>query len=162
VILHIRIDNRLLHGQVVQFWMTHLEIENLIVADDMAVSNPSMVTLYQMAVPRHVKLSVVNIVDLTQEIKENQDKVTLVLFSDIFDLSRAVMTGFDFKKIILGNIHMAKGRHRVTDAVYSTPEETEQLYMFFKEGKIVEIQTFPGAALTLAKDNNGDIAWLRA
>jgi mannose/fructose/N-acetylgalactosamine-specific phosphotransferase system component IIB len=105
---------------------------------------------------------VVNIVDLTQEIKENQDKVTLVLFSDIFDLSRAVMTGFDFKKIILGNIHMAKGRHRVTDAVYLTPEETEQLYMFFKEGKIVEIQTFPGAALTLAKDNNGDIAWLRA
>ena len=40
--IHVRVDNRLLHGQVVQFWIGHLEIAHLIVADDEVARTEAM------------------------------------------------------------------------------------------------------------------------
>ncbi|MCK9523662.1 MAG: PTS sugar transporter subunit IIB [Proteobacteria bacterium] len=159
---YLRIDNRLLHGQVVQFWIPYLEIEHLIIADDLAAANPAMSTVYRMAVPRRIRLSVVSIIELAQAAREENALPTLIILSDIFDLARAFMSGFHCPRITLGNIHSAIGRNRITDTIYLTPEEKHALAQFHRDGRVVEIQTFPGEPLRLSLGKSGALEWERA
>ena len=160
--LFVRIDNRLLHGQVVQFWIPYLKVEHLIIADDIAAATPAMASVYRMAVPKRIKLSVVRISALQLLLAEqNREEKTLVVLSDVFDLARAMMSHFDCSCITLGNVHSAAGRDRITDAVYLTVEEINALVAFMKEGRKVEIQTFPGDALHLGSSAEKGVTWYR-
>ena len=159
--IHVRIDNRLLHGQVVQYWIPFLEVERLIIADDEAANNPAMSAVYRMAVPETVNLSVVPVSDLAREVHANKATTTLILISDVSDAARAQVGGLSFDRLVLGNVHAAPGRTRITDSVYLSQEEIDSLVRFrLNDGK-VEIQTFPGERLQLEVDNNGDPKWSR-
>ena len=160
--LFVRIDNRLLHGQVVQFWIPYLKVEHLIIADDVAAATPAMTSVYRMAVPKRIKLSVVRITSL-QELLEQQtaSEKTLVVLSDVFDLARAMMSRFDCTCITLGNVHSAAGRRRVTDAVFLSKEEEAALTGLRKKGRMVEIQTFPGDTLQLHLLTEKGVTWFR-
>lgn len=160
--LSVRIDNRLLHGQVVQFWIPYLKVEHLIIADDVAAATPAMSSVYRMAVPKRIKLSVVRISAL-QTLLEQQtvQEKTLIVLSDVFDLARALMARFNCQCITLGNVHSASGRHRVTDAVFLSHEEETALVRLMEEGRQVEIQTFPGDTLHLRYSKEKGATWFR-
>lgn len=160
-LVHLRVDNRLLHGQVVQFWIGHLEIDHLIVADDDVAQNEAMPMIYRMALPDAVGLAVTCVHNVVDELKRNQKHNTLVLIRDVFDLARAFIAGATFKKITLGNVHTAKGRKRITDSVYLSPEEIQSLGEMKRRGIPVEIQTFPGEVLRLEPKSDGGWHWSR-
>ena len=160
--LSVRIDNRLLHGQVVQFWIPYLKVEHLVIADDVAAATPAMSSVYRMAVPKRIKLSVVRISAL-QSLLEQQSarEKTLVVVSDVFDLARAMMSRFNCPCITIGNVHSAAGRNRVTDAVFLSKEEEDALVRLMEEGRQVEIQTFPGDTLHLKNSKEKGVTWFR-
>ena len=157
--MHVRIDNRLLHGQVVQYWIPFLDVNRLVIADDEAADNPAMSAVYRMAVPRRVDLSVVPVRDLAREMSTSKATTTLILISDVFDATRAQVGGLSFDRLVLGNVHAAPGRTRITDSVYLSREEIDSLMRFRLNGGIVEIQTFPGERLQLEIDDNGEPKW---
>jgi mannose/fructose/N-acetylgalactosamine-specific phosphotransferase system component IIB len=157
--MHVRIDNRLLHGQVVQYWIPFLDVNRLVIADDEAADNPAMSAVYRMAVPGRVDLSVVPVRDLAREISTSEATTTLILISDVFDATRAQVGGLSFDRLVLGNVHAAPGRTRITDSVYLSREEIDSLMRFRLNGGIVEIQTFPGERLQLEIDDNGEPKW---
>lgn len=161
--VHVRIDNRLLHGQVVQFWIPHLEVTRLIVADDTVANNEAMPAIYRMAVPENVQLVVTPVSGLCAAIKESPSPpTTLVLISDVFDVTRALMGGSRFSRLTIGNVHAAADRMRITDSVYLSPEEIEALHRLrYGMGLEVEIQTFPGEVLRLVADDKGAARWSR-
>lgn len=158
--LHVRVDNRLLHGQVVQFWIPHLEIEHLIIANDDAVSNKTLVMIYHMSVPENVKVTVTPIFMLADSFTEADKRTTMVLFNDIHDAIRAVMCGFKPDHLTLGNIHKNRDRERITDSVYMSREEIESLVRLNRTGMQIVIQVFPGEVLNLALDEGGGAKWL--
>ena len=160
--LFVRIDNRLLHGQVVQFWIPYLKVEHLIIADDVAAATPAMASVYRMAVPKRIKLSVVRISALQMLLSQQvEQEKTLVVLSDVFDLARAMMSHFNCNCITLGNVHSAAGRSRITDAVYLSKEELAALVHLMEEGRKIEIQTFPGDVLHLRNSSEKGVVWFR-
>ncbi len=159
--VHVRIDNRLLHGQVVQFWIPYLEVDRLVIGDDETASNQAMTAVYRMAVPGRVDLAIVSVDQLPQEIARKPAATTLVLLSDVFDAARALMCGMRISKIVLGNVHATHGRERVTDSVYLSAEEADALLRLCEKGIGVEIQTFPGERLKLEIGNDGEPRWLK-
>ncbi|MBN2340237.1 MAG: PTS sugar transporter subunit IIB [Deltaproteobacteria bacterium] len=159
----VRIDNRLLHGQVVQFWIPYLKVEHLVIADDIAASTPAMISVYRMAVPKRIRLSVVKISMLQSLLNEQQGtEKTLVVLGDVFDFARALMSGFECRCITLGNVHSAPGRERVTDAVFLSKEELAALTEYSQQGRLVEIQTFPGDVLKLRYSDDKGVSWFRS
>jgi mannose/fructose/N-acetylgalactosamine-specific phosphotransferase system component IIB len=161
--LHVRVDNRLLHGQVVQFWIPHLGIDRLIVADDDVAKNEAMPMIYRLAVPESVELTVIPVVQLAAELETvNLDNSTvLTLLRDVYDVTRAQMSGTIFKRLTLGNVHASPDRTRVTDSVYLSEEELAALERLKRGGVAVEIQTFPGEVLRLAANPEGGVSWSR-
>lgn len=159
--LHVRIDNRLLHGQVVQFWIPHLEIDHLVIADDGVAANPAMLAVYRMALPERVDLDVVTIADLPATIARNRTRSTMVLLSDVEDAVRAHEGGLELTGLTLGNVHSLPARLRVTDSVFLSPDELDALAGLVAQGIEVEIQTFPGETLRLEDDDRGAATWVK-
>ena len=58
-----RIDNRLIHGQVALLWTKHLQANRIIVANDIIVKNEVQVAALKMACPATAKCSVLSVED---------------------------------------------------------------------------------------------------
>lgn len=158
--VYVRIDNRLLHGQVVQFWIPHLNVEKLLVADDEVFGNESMQTIYRLALPTHVDLAVMPVLQLVSEFAPLGAVTSLVLIRTIEDAKRAVDAGCKITDFMIGNVHASPDRKRVTDAVYLSDTELETLCWMHRQGIEIEIQTFPGETLRFGVTDGGP-TWSR-
>lgn len=161
--VHVRVDNRLLHGQVVQFWIPYLEVTHLVIADDEVASNPALPAIYRMAVPDTVELTVIPVSRLQGVLDASAEKATstLVLLSDVHHAARACDEGARFSHLTLGNVHSSPERARITDSVFLSQDEIDTLCVLKRRGVVVEIQTFPGDARLLEVDAQGECRWAR-
>jgi len=157
--VHTRIDNRLLHGQVVQFWIPFLEVERLIIADDEVAGQPSLLAVYRMAAPANLAVQAVPVAELPRELGRGEAATTLVLLGEVSSAARAREAGFRPSRVVLGNVHAAPQRLRITDAVHLSPAETDELVEFVRGGAEVLIQTLPGETLRLAVDGKDVPRW---
>jgi len=159
--VHVRIDNRLLHGQVVQFWIPSLEVQRLVIADEATATDQALVSLYRMVMPRNVTLEVVAPAGLRQALATGEASSTLVLLGNVADAITARRSGFDFDRLIIGNVHAAGGRSRVTDSVYLSDEEVRSLLELKRAGATIDIQSFPGERFRLELDDCGGPVWVK-
>jgi len=157
--LHVRVDNRLLHGQVVQFWIPHLEVGLLLIADDQAARDTSLHTVYRAALPERVELAITPVAEAAEAVGAADAAVILVLVSDVADAVRARESGLEFPRLTLGNVHASADRSRVTDAVHLGSSELASVSQIRRAGIAVEIQTFPGETLRLELDAEGAPFW---
>lgn len=159
---HVRIDNRLLHGQVVQFWIPSLEVKRLVIADEATAMDRTLVSLYRMVMPTNVALDVVTPADLSEALASDEAAAsTLVLLGNVADAVSARRGGFAFDRLTIGNVHAGGERTRVTDSVYLSEEELASLLELKREGAAVEIQSFPGEQFRLELDDRGGPVWVK-
>lgn len=57
----LRVDDRLIHGQVVEGWVPHLQVDLVIVVSDDAATDEIQIALMKMALPLQVGLRVLSI-----------------------------------------------------------------------------------------------------
>lgn len=140
---HVRIDSRLIHGQVVEAWLPALKVGRVVVADDEAADSPLMRAAMGLAVPAGVEVTICRLDDVPFAQLE-QDRVrTLLLLRDVAALFRARGRGLVFRHVNLGNVHHGPGRRPVSASVYLTAEELEQLRALEAEGVEVEARGVP-------------------
>lgn len=56
---YLRIDDRLIHGQIVTAWCGHLKIKEIVAIDDALAANPTLQSIMLMGIPRQYKSHVV-------------------------------------------------------------------------------------------------------
>lgn len=78
--LYVRVDDRLIHGQIVTAWVKALNIERLIAVDDQIAQNPMMKMLVTVGVPSHLESLVVSKEQLLTVLATPSEKNTLVIF----------------------------------------------------------------------------------
>jgi mannose/fructose/N-acetylgalactosamine-specific phosphotransferase system component IIB len=142
VISLIRIDSRLIHGQVIETWLPHLKIQRIIVADDFAVADPLVRTAIGLAVPPDVEVSLARIDDVPFRKLEMDATRTLVLLRDVPAAMRAYARGL-VGPLNLGNVHAGPLRHAVSRSVFLTEGERAQLLAMSRDGLAVTIQAVP-------------------
>ncbi len=84
MIKQVRLDERLIHGQVAVKWSRILGVNRIIVADDAAASNALMQKALMMAAPNDVKVAIVDVkraIELCQNPKSEPLSI-LVIVSD--------------------------------------------------------------------------------
>jgi mannose/fructose/N-acetylgalactosamine-specific phosphotransferase system component IIB len=143
LISHVRIDSRLIHGQVVEAWLPMLKVDRVVVADDEAEESPLMRAAMGLAVPAGIEVDISRLDDVPFA-KLEQDKVrTLLLLRDIPALMRARSRGLTLRRLNLGNIHHGPGRRPVSPSVYLTAEELQQLRGLAASGVELEVRGVP-------------------
>jgi len=106
-IVLVRVDNRLVHGQLLEAWIPYLKAGCVIVVSDEAAADFFHETVIRMAVPNEIEVLVIGVEDFSREFPftEGQGKNTVVLFSNIAGAARAYDRGFRFTSLNIGNVY---------------------------------------------------------
>lgn len=105
-IVLVRVDNRLVHGQLLEAWVPHLEADCIIVVDDEVAGDFFRETVIRMAVPKEVEVMVCAVGEFAGSFQftKGAGKNTIVLFCNISDAVKAFNLGFRFDKLNVGNV----------------------------------------------------------
>jgi len=142
-----RIDDRLIHGQVVVGWGQPLNIRRLILVDDLEASSDWEKELYRMAVPPDME---VRFADVPTAIRDHpkyaaDPRPGLILTGDIGSMYRLVKGVKAIGNVNLGGIHHRAGRSEKLRYIFLTPDEESQLKQLEAAGVEVTAQDVPSA-----------------
>ncbi|MBE5254285.1 MAG: PTS mannose transporter subunit IIAB [Enterobacterales bacterium endosymbiont of Blomia tropicalis] len=115
----VRIDDRLIHGQVATRWTKETNVSRIIVVSDEVANDHVRKTLLTQVAPPGVTAHVVDVdkmVRVWNNPKYGQDRVML-LFTNPTDVLRIVEQGVDVKSVNIGGMAFRQGKTQVNNAV---------------------------------------------
>jgi PTS system mannose-specific IIB component len=142
----VRVDSRLMHGQIVTAWVPSLRIDLVLVADDEVLADEFERELMRSTAPPGLDVEVCGLDEVGQRIARAGARRVLVLFRAVQTALAARSSGFAFDRLNLGNCHAGGERERVTDSVYLEPPDVERLRALACEGVEVFCQALPSEA----------------
>jgi PTS system mannose-specific IIB component len=147
-VARVRVDNRLVHGQVLEAWLPALGAHGILVADDEAAGNVLARSAMALAIPPRVSFQVLR-VDAAADLLKPGGKGplasrTLVLLRDVRDAVALHDKGVAMPKLNLGNVHFGAGRKQVAPSVFLDSEEMSALERLASQGTDVEVRAVPG------------------
>lgn len=146
----VRVDCRLVHGQVVETWLPHMGADCLLVVNDELASNPFLRSVMELAVPKSVSVFFCSLSEAARQIAEidRQGKRTILLCATFADALRMHRDGVRFSSINIGNLHYAAGKVEISPSVYFSPEDFDAVHLFCHDGIAVEVRATPFEAGT--------------
>jgi len=143
VIVLVRVDNRLIHGQVVEAWLPHLKVARVVVADDEAAHSPLIRAAMGLAVQPQVEVEIKPLQEVDFAAISGDAVRTLLLLRNIQDVVAAGGRGLRVQTINLGNVHFEAGRRQVSPSVFLSRADLDRLKMLAAAGAEVEARAVP-------------------
>ena len=142
----VRVDCRLVHGQILEAWVPFINAKCIIVVDDKVASDSFFETVIRMAVPSDIEVIISSVDDFVQNhpFSHGGGKKTIVLFSNVADACNAFKKGFRFDRLNIGNIYNNEYEVCCSPSVLLCEDEIKYLEELIKEtGVFVELQRIP-------------------
>ena len=147
-IVLLRVDERLIHGQVVVGWGEHTQMDRMAVVDDDIRASSWEQELYCLGVPPSMEAQFATVEEARRELagwRENTPRVT-VLLRDCQSLERlAAGGGLAGLEVNLGGLHAAPGRECVLPYLFLSEADRESLRHVAEAGAIVSARDLPSS-----------------
>lgn len=142
-----RVDDRLVHGQVVLGWGQPLHAGFIVLVDDKVAGSQWEQDLYRMGVPPGVEVCFARVDEAAQAHQSwvEDSRVGIVLTADIATMARLVDLTGGISRVNIGGIHHKSGRTPKLRYVFLTPEEEAELRALEAKGVQVTAQDVPTA-----------------
>jgi len=146
MVILFRIDDRLIHAQVVVGWGRRLKPDRIILADDQISSEGWEKELYASAAGPDFKAAILSLSGAVEQIRGgvfDSEKVFLLARGPAEALEMLEM-GLEAKEINVGGLHYREGREKITENVWVDGTERGLLREIAKRGIILEARALPG------------------
>ncbi|GEP19271.1 PTS system mannose/fructose/N-acetylgalactosamine-transporter subunit IIB [Pediococcus argentinicus] len=142
----VRIDGRLIHGQVANLWSTKLGISRIMVIDDKVASSDIEKAGLKLARPAGIDLSVLPEKTAAEHIKRggyNSQKVFIVVKRPqiLLDL---VNDGVDLETINVGNMSQTDETTQLTNSINVVQDDVDAFNALNEKGVKITAQMVPG------------------
>lgn len=137
----VRVDYRMVHGQIVAKWIKFRPVDRLILADDSLVDDPFMGDICRMAVPDR-EVDIVKLGYVQTAIDRKNDTV-LLIFKDVASAYTVYKNGLQLPELNVGAVQNSAQRKAVVQGVALSVEEYEKLSEMKAEGVNVFLQPIP-------------------
>ena len=153
-----RIDDRLIHGQVVVGWGQPLGLKFIVLVDDTVAGSDWEQELYRMGVPPEMEVFFHSTADAIVALAKYQaDKRPGLLLTGDISTMRQLVDGAAIPTVNVGGIHSKPGRTQKMRYVFLTQDEEQQLRELAARGPVVTAQDVPSArAIPLSDLLEGD------
>ena len=138
-----RIDERLIHGQIVTAWLQYADAKQIIVVDDSAAKNALRQKLLRMATQKDIKLQVLTVDDAIQILKTDTSSDNTLLLAGSPSTALQLANVLTIKTINVGNQNMKKGKNKILDNFWLFDEDVSAFKQLEKLGFICEFRTVP-------------------
>ncbi len=140
-----RIDNRLIHGQVLEAWVPSISANCIVVANNQVAAMTFQKILMEAAVPRGIRVVIAAVEEIPEILasEEIDTRRVLLLFATPEDALRAHRLGVRFAELNLGNLHAGEGKVRLTCTISLDPADIEYLSRLEEQGVRIVSQCIP-------------------
>ncbi len=144
-IVNVRIDERLIHGQVAAYWTNELNSTRIMVIDDSAAKDDIQKMALKMAAPATVKLSILGVERAVQRLKETgyPGERIFVVVRKPETIRRCFDLGWNFEKINVGNMSSKHGSVQVKRSVGVTKDDVAEFNYLNDKGVVFYAQMVP-------------------
>lgn len=151
----VRVDERLLHGQVVVGWGEHLSLRWYLVADDELAASAWEQEIYTAGLGEGVEavfLSVDAVADRLPELDRRETAGALLTRSTSAMRRLAERGRLEGRRVDLGCLPAREGRREVRPYLHLDPDEEEDVRRMARRGAEVTARDVPGARPLDAED----------
>ncbi|EEU21284.2 PTS sugar transporter subunit IIB [Lactobacillus mulieris] len=138
-----RIDDRLIHGQVMTKWLKSTQAENVVIVDDDVSKDDFMINVFESAVPDNIGIGVFNKQDAVKFFSEPLPGPTILLVKVPQTIKYMIDNGIDIPEVDLGGMGARQDRKTLYQYI-STNEDEDQVFLdLVKQGVNVFVQIVP-------------------
>lgn len=140
-----RVDDRLIHGQVQTNWIQISGAKNIMVIDDKVKNDEIACQILRFAVPGNMKLKIMSIDEAVAFWPKAQASANniMVLFKSICTCSKLQERGISFDRILMGPVSCKPHTTEIVNGTYFTDEEIKAAHALSQQGVEICFQQTP-------------------
>jgi mannose/fructose/N-acetylgalactosamine-specific phosphotransferase system component IIB len=149
-IILVRVDDRLIHGQVTIGWTRALNANRIVVADDKVAADQTQRVLLSMGADPSAKVSILSVMEAAKQLSEGafEKERVLLLVKGPESLVQLLEGGLEVSKVNIGNVRKDEGKQRISKELYAGPSEVNAWRKLDEAGIELEAQWLPGQKKT--------------
>ncbi|WP_417228989.1 PTS system mannose/fructose/N-acetylgalactosamine-transporter subunit IIB [Thermophilibacter sp.] len=145
-IVYARIDDRLIHGQVMTHWLAYVAGNQIIIVDDGVAKDAFMASVITAAAPKEIKTKVLSTADAIEQLTHDDgDGRILLLAKGPKTYCELMRGGVPLKEVCLGGLGFKPGREKLYQNITASAEERDALKELMNGGVSVYIQVVPNS-----------------
>lgn len=148
-IIFARVDDRLIHGQIVQAWLPELNIDEVVIPchkQRQAQLNPK---LLRLSLPFEYELTVLEPAQCVRYISQSAKRIFL-LMEALQDFQPLVEDGLKINSLNIGGMHFKEGAQKLAEHVFLSQADKKTLAILHDLGISIETRAVPNSkSLTL-------------
>jgi PTS system mannose-specific IIB component len=133
-----RIDNRLIHGQIIETWLPFTGVDTLVIANDDVAADALRREIMAMAMPTDIRLYFVHVEKAGEFLRNKFGSAApnaMVLFANCTDARRAYDAGLELTVLNIGNLHFSPGKRQIAPNIALSLDD-EACLLYFEEHRI--------------------------
>jgi fructoselysine and glucoselysine-specific PTS system IIB component len=144
--LILRVDDRLIHGQVVAGWARPLGIEILMLASDTICKDEWACNAYQLAIPEGITFNCMSIEQCSVLVEKQDKKRIMIIVESVHDAHRLLQKRIIVREVNIGGLGYRTNTREVAPYIYLSPAEIEDVVRLFQMGVRVIGKQLPNSA----------------
>jgi mannose/fructose/N-acetylgalactosamine-specific phosphotransferase system component IIB len=143
----VRIDDRLVHGQVLVAWATSFEPQRILLASDEVAADPERSALYGSLGAGDYEIAVMQVDAAAAALRESERRGprTFAVVGSATDARRLVELGAPVARLNLGGLHPGREKRRLLDYVFLSAGDATELRALIDRGVELEARDLPGS-----------------
>ncbi len=141
----VRIDNRLVHGQIIETWLPFTRARMIAVVNDELAGDAMRREIMSLAIPDKVEIVFLELETAPEFFRRSdlEGVDILVLFSNCRDAKTAYDNGFAFNSLNIGNLHYGPGKKQICPHVALSEDDVSCLSYFESRGVGLDYRSVP-------------------
>lgn len=143
----VRVDDRLIHGQVVVGWGQALEISPLVLASDRVVKDDDLLQTYRSIIPPEMSAAFWSLQETAERWASGElnEKRAMIVVEAPVDALKLLRLGAPLKLLTIGGLHFREERTELLPYVFLSEWDRTTLSELRKEGVKIRCQDLPTA-----------------
>ncbi|MGL4453201.1 MAG: PTS system mannose/fructose/N-acetylgalactosamine-transporter subunit IIB [Sarcina sp.] len=153
-IVHIRIDDRLIHGQVAAFWCNTLKATRIMVINDQVANDEMQKSVLRMVAPASVRTSIISKETAVKNISAGkyEGQRVLVIVKNPSDILELINMGLSINEFNVGNMAAKKGTTQIKKSVSVNTQDVEAFKNLNDKGVVMTTIMVPDEPKTFVMD----------
>lgn len=143
-IVFARVDDRLIHGQVVQAWLPELNIDEVVIPCPKENACHLNKNLLRLSLPFEYELAVLEPARCVGYMIESEKRI-LLLLNSLQDLNPLLEDGLQISSLNIGGMHFKEGAEKLAENVFLDEEDKKTLRILNDLGIDIETRAVPSS-----------------
>lgn len=139
-----RIDDRLIHGQMMTAWLNYVRGNKIIIIDDAVAQDPFMQSILTMMAPDGIKIILFTIEQAKEELKEQiKDDRIIILVKTPEPIYELLQHGISIEELNIGGMGSKPDRKVLYRNIYASSDERKTLGKIIEHGVRAQVRIVP-------------------